>query len=1077
MQTGASEILVHLSTLCAATCLLCADDFTTDFESGYLRGWTKTGTAFDFQPTRGDNPTARGRGQPAQNEGQWWVGTYEQYQGQTGQIAGDVQGDGPVGTLTSSPFLVLGDEIHFLIGGGNHPADDPWGATMVTLEIDGVVVRSATGNDTETMTPVAWPVEELKGKLAQLKIIDNNSSGWGHINCDSFVMVDAPGNRLPFTSSPTGIGQPRLTSLSMPSGPNWSTASTKFGTIGDRNNPPLREPRSWVSGGIVTADYARLKITFCGEVEALGAARVFVRALVDGQPASPSDVVFAVGPFKGTRSFNFIQENLSAGGHWVEIQWCVDPGGTAFIGDASLSLWSPSALDSPARLLVKAAPSGAPLSHTGNWWENLDQMNGTITTPAAGNLAITFSAEGYGDGGARLFIRALVDGQVAEPGDVLLAGNYYGVSSYTFARQNVEAGQHSIVLQWMTDEGQTAHIADRTLTVIAAPELTKHGGLTVRAPAPGADETTTSASWTDAPGLSASIATAAGSHLEIGFTAETTLYTAGKALYARALVDGQPADPSDVLFLPFDENAFSTRAFTFTKTNLIAGPHDVRIQWRVAEGGRASLGDRTMTLNYWRKIVPDLGAPFFDINPVSGTRKVLAILWDPHRPDHPAPAKSQIETLLFGPKPSVTGYFQENSGGRLRLENAGVLGWYDAAMPASYYWGPTDPGDANGDGWISPHVQKWAEAVRAADADFNFAAFDTDGDGILSVEELAILIVIPQNSAFGTMNYAVGRQVPLQDLVVDGVKISPIAEVYIGSPPSLGVAAHELAHLVCNAGDMYFGFFQPYAAGPYSIMDQSPGNPGHLDPFHKLKLGWLTTRLVRSNGWYEIRNIESSQEALLLCNPDSTYDEYFLVENRWRDDSYDAYLPCSGLAVWHIIENASVFLNLPTPPSVDPVQWNDLKWKGWARRGIRMIRPIYGPPWNTALWDGSNASTGYDLLSTDANPSHVSLRWANGTPSGFSLLCQPDPGPSVTVGIKINDGVLQGPPLAIVHSGINVELRWPVGLKCFQLQMADNLAPQPSWSWAPYSPQVDGDFNRVVLPAGEIRKFYRLVKP
>lgn len=1077
MKTWVTGWRFSLTVFCIGVCLLRGDDFTTDFEAGYLRGWTKTGTAFDFQPTRGDNPTARGRGQPAQNEGRWWIGTYENYQGFTGQIPGGIQEDGPTGTLTSLPFQILGDEIRFLIGGGHHPADDPGGGTMVVLEIDGVVVRGATGNDTESMSPVAWSVQEFKGQLAHLKILDNNSAGWGHINCDAFVMVDAEGNRLPFSSSPNGTGQPRLTSLSMPSGPDWSTASSAFATIGDRQSNPVREPQSWVRGGIITADYAALKITFCGEVEASGSARVFVRALVDGQTAAPSDVVFAAGPFKGTRSFNFVQENLRAGGHWVEIQWMVDPGGTAFIGDASLSLWTDSALDSSARLLVKAAPSGAPLSHTSNWWEDLAHMNGTITTPVTGNLAVTFSAEGYGEGGARLFIRALVDGQVAEPGDVLLAGNYYGVSSYTFTRENVPPGKHSVVLQWMSDGGQTVHLADRTLTVVAAPELTKQGGLTVRAPAPGQDITITSASWTDVPGLSASIATAAGSHIEIGFAAEATLYTAGKSLYARALIDGQPANPSDVLFLPFNENAFSTRAYTFTQTGLTAGPHDIRVQWRVAEGGRASLGDRTLTLNHWRKIVPDLGAPFFDIKPGIGVRKILAILWDPHRPDNPAPARDDIENLLFGPKPSVTGYFQENSGGCLQLESAGVLGWYDAALPASHYWGPTDPGDANGDGWISPHVQKWAEAVRAADANFNFAAYDADRNGELSVDELGILIVIPQNSAFGTMNHAVGRQVPLQDLIVDGVKVSPITEAYIGSPPSLGLVAHELSHLLFNAGDMYFNFFQPYAAGPYSLMDQSPGNPGHLDPLHKLKFGWLIPHVVRSNGWYEIRDVESSQQALLLCNPDHANDEYFLIENRWRGDSYDAHLPFSGLAVWHIIENSSVFLNLTPPPSVDPVQWNDPKWKGWARRGIRMIRPIYGPPFNTALWDGSIPETGYDLLSTDANPNHVTLQWADGTPSGFSLLCQPIPGPTVSVGIKINNGLMEGPPLTILHAGINVELRWPAALRCFQLQMADAIAPQANWDWAPDLPKIEGSENRVVLPPGTAHRFYRLVKP
>ena len=49
-----------------------------DFENGTLRGWHKLalGTAFDNQPTYGDNPRARGS-QPANQQGNWSIGTYE----------------------------------------------------------------------------------------------------------------------------------------------------------------------------------------------------------------------------------------------------------------------------------------------------------------------------------------------------------------------------------------------------------------------------------------------------------------------------------------------------------------------------------------------------------------------------------------------------------------------------------------------------------------------------------------------------------------------------------------------------------------------------------------------------------------------------------------------------------------------------------------------------------------------------------------------------------------------------------------------------------------------------------------
>ena len=87
-----------------------------DFENG-LDGWVKTGNAFDNQPTYGDNPTARNRGQPANQQGDWWIGGYEDRPSPSDQ-AGAIQGDGPKGTLASPFFTIRGGNITFLIGGG-----------------------------------------------------------------------------------------------------------------------------------------------------------------------------------------------------------------------------------------------------------------------------------------------------------------------------------------------------------------------------------------------------------------------------------------------------------------------------------------------------------------------------------------------------------------------------------------------------------------------------------------------------------------------------------------------------------------------------------------------------------------------------------------------------------------------------------------------------------------------------------------------------------------------------------------------------------------------------------------------
>jgi hypothetical protein len=155
------------------------------FETGDLTGWTKTGDAFNNQPTFGDNPAARNR-ENSNHQGDWWIGGYENFQNQPGQKPGDVLGDAPTGTLTSQPFVIRGDYLSFLVGGGAHSWKGPDGANAacVNLIVNGQVVRTAMGNNSETMNRYFWIVSPLKGQMATLQLVDHNSGGWGHINFD-----------------------------------------------------------------------------------------------------------------------------------------------------------------------------------------------------------------------------------------------------------------------------------------------------------------------------------------------------------------------------------------------------------------------------------------------------------------------------------------------------------------------------------------------------------------------------------------------------------------------------------------------------------------------------------------------------------------------------------------------------------------------------------------------------------------------------------------------------------------------------------------------------------------------------
>lgn len=152
-----------------------------DFESGRLDGWNLTGTVFNNQPTYGDNPTARNRGQPSNHQRDWWIGGWENRPSPS-HPAGQGQGDALTGTMTSPSFQIRCTKIKFLIGGGNDI-----NTLCLELLIGGAVVAKATGRNSETMVEKSFDVSSYRGQTARIRIVDNASGGWGHINVDYIV--------------------------------------------------------------------------------------------------------------------------------------------------------------------------------------------------------------------------------------------------------------------------------------------------------------------------------------------------------------------------------------------------------------------------------------------------------------------------------------------------------------------------------------------------------------------------------------------------------------------------------------------------------------------------------------------------------------------------------------------------------------------------------------------------------------------------------------------------------------------------------------------------------------------------
>lgn len=139
------------------------------FESGTYDNWTVEGDAFGSAPYS----------QATLSEYQGDVGAVGRYFVNSHQRRAGGMGDEHTGKLTSRNFEIQRPYIHFLIGGGNHP-----GKTCVNLLIDGKVVRTTTGQNSNRMSPATWDVQELQGQTAQIQIVDAETGGWGNIGVD-----------------------------------------------------------------------------------------------------------------------------------------------------------------------------------------------------------------------------------------------------------------------------------------------------------------------------------------------------------------------------------------------------------------------------------------------------------------------------------------------------------------------------------------------------------------------------------------------------------------------------------------------------------------------------------------------------------------------------------------------------------------------------------------------------------------------------------------------------------------------------------------------------------------------------
>lgn len=686
-------------------------------------------------------------------------------------------------------------------------------------------------------------------------------------------------------------------------------------------------------------------LAITASLEVLGSnTYTYVRAVVDGVPAQPGSVSFKdPESFDGVRSFTFVVPGVTEGQHVVTLEAHTGNVVTEFRG-RTMTVRSASPTTGSTRLAVAAGAEGNPVSMFGSW-TTIPGLTASITTDATRNFVIHFSGDVYTTG--RFFVRAVLDGAVLQ--DALFATNnaHSGARSYSFVANNVAPGAHSVRIEGY-GEGSPALVYARTMAVSAAPTSFDGGSGAV---ATERAAVSYGSAWTTVT-EHAFITTLPNNSLAI--TVGGHVYGSGR-LSARVLLNDVVVGAGPVT-LGESRNAWRGTAYTFVATNVPLGLH--RLTFQVSSQGTSYLADYFLTNEYRARAATDLMKPYLSMSPRHQRPAALVICFDPMRPAHAPPARAYLGEMIegAGASLSVPAWLGENGGDLTRFSSVRWSGCEDGA------WHVADPAKQGDYYWNNNAFEEmWRDALRKADPGVDFHAYDVDADGRITPDELVVMIVRPQTSAYGTIRSTT--------LGLDGGSSLTVtlADLYLGADPgrrrlNVGLTAHELSHAMLGALDLH-SCASTTRPGTASIMDNHV-EATLLDPLHRLKFGYAVPSMVDIPSSATMSGVvlpaaALSRQLVLLTDRARGDREYFVLDYRRANagaGAHDNLVP--QVIVWHIIEDWSLASAFPPPNGAAC---------GPDRNSVRVLRRM-----------------------TAANDS-IDLAWADGTPARMRVALRTTP--------------------------------------------------------------------------------------
>ena len=334
-------------------------------------------------------------------------------------------------------------------------------------------------------------------------------------------------------------------------------------------------------------------------------------------------------------------------------------------------------------------------------------------------------------------------------------------------------------------------------------------------------------------------------------------------------------------------------------------------------------------------------------------------------------------------------------------------------------------------------TQALMAALEAADACIDFSAYDVNGDGTITTDELAIAFVMAGYEAASSGGYTHGKtnylwshaysfgeyiadysfEFDLPD--ADGVTMDDFIVISEqendGAQAAIGTLAHELGHYI-GLPDLYDTNYSinltwgKYEVGNLSLMDYGmygtdpvTGDPMpySLDAWSRYKLGWATPETAGETGFYTLtaQDYTDNSGYNLLLIPTQNTDEYYLLENRgfakWDAGLADEYdRDVGGIVLWHIDDGVynmyasdNTVNNADHRPAVMPLYPETNSDGSETFIGTNKTPDIYSPFFDKAVWNSRFAALGDTLdlpiYGTGANANKRTARTLSGIQLAF----------------------------------------------------------------------------------------------